>query len=347
VQIIFNILLNIPLTDFKGEVAALLAAGLWAVASVVYGRLGQRIPPLQLNLLKGIIAIALLTITIFVRREFFPTVTIVPLSLLLLSGVIGIGLGDLAFLAAINSFGARRTLLMGTLAPPMTAIIAQIFLQEKLNVNAWCGILLTIVGVAWVVTERLPDTSGNSSTQLLRGINFGLLAAIANAIGGVLSRAALANSSIPPLWASLFRLIAGVLILLPLVWLSWRRGYNKVTQTCPPVPPRSATPHQPFNTRVGKFEQFSSRGKIILSELQSTRVILATCFAAFCGTYLGIWLQQTAIKFTAAGIALTLLQTSPLFIMPLAICMGEKVSTRAIAGVVIAIAGIGLLFYLR
>ncbi|MBW4568599.1 MAG: DMT family transporter [Tolypothrix carrinoi HA7290-LM1] len=310
-QIIFNIFLNIPLTDFKGEVAALLAAGFWAVASVVYGRLGQRIPPLQLNLLKGIIAIALLTITIFVRREFFPILTIVPLSLLLLSGIVGIGLGDLAFLAAINSFGARRTLLMGTLAPPMTAIIAQIFLQEKLNVNAWCGILLTIVGVAWVVTERLPDSSGNSSTQLSRGIGFGLLAAIANAIGGVLSRAALANTSIPPLWASLFRLIAGVLILLPLVWLSWRRG------------------------------------RIILSELQSTRVIIATFFAAFCGTYLGIWLQQTAIKFTPAGIALTLLQTSPLFIMPLAICMGEKVSFRAIAGVVIAIAGIALLFYLR
>lgn len=310
-QIIFNIFLNIPLTDFKGEVAALLAAGLWAVASVVYGRLGQRIPPLQLNLLKGIIAIALLTITIFVRKEFFPILTIVPLSLLLLSGIIGIGLGDLAFLVAINSFGARRTLLMGTLAPPMTAIIAQIFLQEKLTVNAWCGILLTIVGVGWVVTERLPDKCGSSSTQLWRGIGFGLLAAIANAIGGVLSRAALANTSIPPLWASLFRLIAGVLILLPLVWLSWRRG------------------------------------RIILSELQSTRVILATCFAAFCGTYLGIWLQQTAIKFTAAGIALTLLQTSPLFIILGAICIGEKVSFRAIAGVVIAIAGIGLLFYLR
>ncbi len=300
-----------PLPDLKGEVAALSAAGLWAVASVVYGRLGQRIPPLQLNLLKGIIAIALLTITICLRGEFLPNIAFVPLCLLLLSGVIGIGLGDLAFLAAINSFGARRTLLMGTLAPPMTAIIAQIFLQEKLNVSAWSGILLTIVGVGWVVTERLPDTKDNSSMQLSRGIGFGLLAAIANAIGGVLSRAALANSSIAPLWASLFRLIAAVLILLPLIWLSWRRG------------------------------------RIILSELQSTRVILATCFAAFCGTYLGIWLQQTAIKFTAVGIALTLLQTSPLFIMPLAICMGEKVSLRAIAGVGMAIAGIALLFYLR
>lgn len=291
--------------------AALSAALLWAVASVVYGRLGQVIKPLQLNLLKGIIAIALLTITICLRGEFVANIAPIPLCLLLLSGVIGIGLGDLAFLAAINSFGARRTLLMGTLAPPMTAIIAQIFLAERLNISAWYGCGLTVLGVAWVVTEKRANVSDISSTQLGQGIGFGLLAAITNAIGAVLSRAALADSSIAPLWASLFRLIAAVLILLPLTWLSW------------------------------------GGGRVIFSEWRSPRVLSAAFFAAFCGTYLGIWLQQTAIKFTQAGVALTLLQTSPLFVMPLAICMGEKISIRAIAGVGIAIAGIALLFYLR
>ena len=73
----------------------------------------------------------------------------------------------------------------------------------------------------------------------------------------------------------------------------------------------------------------------------------AILFAAFAGTYLGIWLQQTAIKFTAAGIALTLTNTSPLFVLPIAIWMGEQVSLRAIVGVAIAIAGIAVLFYLR
>ncbi len=73
----------------------------------------------------------------------------------------------------------------------------------------------------------------------------------------------------------------------------------------------------------------------------------AIFFAAFAGTYLGIWLQQTAIKFTAAGIAQTLGNTSPLFVLPIAIWMGEQVSLRAILGVAITIGGIGLLFYLR
>jgi drug/metabolite transporter (DMT)-like permease len=54
-------------------------------------------------------------------------------------------------------------------------------------------------------------------------------------------------------------------------------------------------------------------------------------------------LQQTAIKLTAAGIASTIMQTSPLFVIPLAIAIGEKVTWRAIAGVIIAIVGIGIL----
>lgn len=79
----------------------------------------------------------------------------------------------------------------------------------------------------------------------------------------------------------------------------------------------------------------------------SLQVIGTIVIAAFAGTYLGIWLQQTAIKFTAAGIASTLTNTSPIFVLPIALLLGEKVSMRAIAGVLVAISGIAVLFYLR
>lgn len=295
--------------SYKGEMAALCAAFLWAVSSVVYSRLGQRLAPLQLNLLKGTIAIAFLVLTLLLRGDFVPAIAPVSLCLLLLSGVVGISLGDTAFFVALNCLGARRALLMETLAPPMTAIIALIFLQERLSAGAWCGILLTILGVAWVVTERV--SSSDRPTNLLRGVGFGLLAAIALATGAVLSRAALATTSISPLWAALLRLSAGVLVLLPWAWRGLRQS----------------------------SEQFKT--------LRSVPVVGAILFAAFAGTYLGIWLQQTAIKFTAAGIALTLTNTSPLFVLPIAIWMGEQVSLRAIVGVAIAIAGIAVLFYLR
>jgi drug/metabolite transporter (DMT)-like permease len=58
-------------------------------------------------------------------------------------------------------------------------------------------------------------------------------------------------------------------------------------------------------------------------------------------------LQQISLKFTEAGIAKSLGATSPLFVLPLAIWMGEVVSLRAILGVLVALAGVGLLFSFR
>jgi drug/metabolite transporter (DMT)-like permease len=59
---------------------------------------------------------------------------------------------------------------------------------------------------------------------------------------------------------------------------------------------------------------------------------------------MGISLQQFAFKFANTGVAQTLLSTSPLFILPITVALGEKVSLRAVAGVVVALAGIAMLF---
>lgn len=79
----------------------LLVCGL--LFSIIYSRLWQRIPPLKLNLFKGAIAITLLVLTMFLRNDFLPTITPVPLCLLL-SGVVGISIGNTAFFAALNCF---------------------------------------------------------------------------------------------------------------------------------------------------------------------------------------------------------------------------------------------------
>lgn len=295
------------MSNLTGEFAALSAAFLWAIASVIYSRVGQQIHPLELNLFKGAIAVVLLLFTILISGDVLPALAFDNYFLLILSGMLGIGLGDSAFLTALKYLGARRTLLMETLAPPMTAVLALFFLQEQLSFAAWCGIIATILGVVWVLSERVPGTSTYHSTYLLRGIGFGILAAIALSTGAVLSRAVFATTSISSLWAALLRLTGGLLILIP--WVSVKR-HSQV-------------------------------------KLPTLRVISAIFLASFAGTYLGIWLQQTAIKFTAAGIALTLTNTGPLFVLPIAAAMGERISLRAIAGVGIAIMGIAILFYLR
>jgi len=294
------------LANFTGELAALGAAFLWALATAAYSNIGQHIPPRELNLVKGIIAIVMLLITLILRGDLLTAIEPLALGLLLLSGVIGIGLGDTAYLESLKRLGARRTLLLEMLAPPLAGLIALIFLGEKLGFSAWSGIALTLLGVTWVVTERVPSEP-NSPTNLLRGVIFGLLAALAQASGAVLSRAALTRTGISPLWSTLLRLAAGALTLL--IWLP-------LTQ-------------QP----VGRW----------LKHQHSKQLWRVIIFATFTGTYLGIWLQQTSLKFTNAGIAQTLLATSPLFVLPIVARRGEAISLRAIVGILVALGGIGLL----
>ena len=299
------------LEQYKGELAALLAAFLWAAASTVYSRLGPMIPPLELNLLKGVVAIAFLILTLAIQGEWLPDLNWVAIGFLLTSGIFGIGIGDTAFFRAINLLGARQTLLLKTLTSPLVALLALIFLQETLTQTDWCGILLTLLGIAWVISERVSATT-DTTNHFLQGIGWAIVATLGDATGAILSRAALTQSNIIPMWSTLLRLSAGVLVLL--LWMLLKgRGANF--------------------TPLGKGGWGGS-----------SKLLGIIAITAFFSTYLGIFLQQTALKFTAAGIAQTLGATSPLFVLPFAIWMGDKVSLRAFLGVLIALAGVGLLF---
>lgn len=289
----------------RGEVAALTAAFLWALSTVMFGRLGKSLSPLVLNLAKGSIAIALIAVTLLLRQNLQPQMPPAAIFWLMLSGVVGIGLGDTAYFKSINYLGARRALLMECLAPPLTALMALIFLRESLSAIAWGGILLTIGGVAWVISERLP-AAAERFVNLRAGVLWSVLAQLGQASGAVMSRGALANTEVDPLWSGLLRLVAGGIVIMILV---------------------------------------GSRGHVgaQLQPLRSRQLLPMLVLAAFLGTYLAIWLQQVAFKFTPAGIAQAMLATSPLFVLPIAAILGDRITGRAVLGVLVAIGGIWLL----
>ena len=185
--------------QYPGETAALTAAFLWALSSIVYSLLGRKIPPLQLNFLKGMIAIAFLVITILWQGNRQVDFSLLPVIFLALSGIVGIGLGDTAYFSALNNLGARRTLLMENLSPVMSAFLALVFLGEQLSIKSWCGILLTLLGVAWVISERSPVAIESKQTWR-KGIVWGIIAAVTSSIGAVFSRFALVESDISPLF---------------------------------------------------------------------------------------------------------------------------------------------------
>lgn len=294
---------------FGGETAALGAACLWAAATMCFRRIGQVIPPLRMNLLKNLLAALMLAATLLATGEWPSGIETGAVALFLVSGAVGIGFGDSAYFGALRTLGARRSLLMLVLAPPLTAILSSLFLDETLAAGAWLGVLATTAGVAWVISERT-SASGPAAPVSLRGIGLGAMAVIGQSAGSVLSHAAFMQFEVGAMSSAWWRLTGGTLAVL----------------------------------LVLPFERVQVPSAVDRPSVVSLFPLIG--FTVFIGTYLGLWLQQLSLKLASAGVAQTLLSTSPLFVLPMAAWAGEPVSPRAVAGALLAVAGAGLLFWL-
>ena len=293
---------------FAGEIAALAAAFIWAVATMIYARTGNQSPALFLNLVKGTIAVAMLSLTVLILGETCPDLTVSQWLWLAGSGIVGISIGDSAYFSAIKRVGPSQTLLVESLAPPLTGVLALCFLHEAIGFWAWAGIFLTMSGILWVVTEHQPQQKSLN----LPGLGFAALAALCQATGMVMSRQVMVTSGITPLWAALIRLAAASLVL-----------WTVLPVLKPEVVLRRACWRSIGTARNG-WTFFT--------------------LAVFLGTFLGIWLQQAALKLTGAAIAQTLISVSPLFALGLAVLFGHKVSRRSVIGALVTLAGVALFF---
>lgn len=206
--------------EITGQLAALLGASFWAVATILYHRAGSHFSPLQMNLVKGVIATPLLlVISLFLGSSL--TITY-GLWLLALSGIIGITIGDSCHFAALRRLGPWHAMLLEYLAPPLAAFMAWLFLADSLSAIEITGAVVTLSGVLWVVTEKAPD---KKPTLSLTGILFGCGAALCQATGLVMAFSVLQSEQMNAIDAAFVRLAAGSVLLAVIVGLSQRGAY--------------------------------------------------------------------------------------------------------------------------
>ncbi|MGB0766915.1 MAG: DMT family transporter [Phycisphaeraceae bacterium] len=300
-----------------GLVAATTAAMFWAVSVVLYRRVGRVMPPVLLNMSKGLIAVGLLSVVLAVDWLAFETrpwsMSWPLLGLMALSGVIGIGLGDTLFFAGLNRMGARRVLLLFTINPVITVLIAWALMDEPLTWLQIAGVAFTCGGVAWVIAEgNAPGSDGHVDPL---GVVFGIGAATCQAAGYLLSRHVLLVAEMTPAASAWVRLLAGSLVLV--AFLPMDRLLKDPGGHAHHHPDRPSKP-QAYAMFIG---------------------------ALLLGTVGGIWLMQVSAKHAdKAGVAATLLSTSPLFVLPIVALLGERLSSRAILGAVVTVGGVAMLF---
>ncbi|MBF0216944.1 MAG: DMT family transporter [Candidatus Omnitrophica bacterium] len=187
-----------------GYSAALLSGFAWALGSILFRNLGEKITPLGLALGKSLIGVVYLgAVMLVVGLEPVDPASLVMLSV---SGVIGIAIGDTLFFRALNTLGPRLTVMIGTLGPVVTVAMAVILLGERPSLLSWSGICMVIAGVTWVVLESLPEDG--SAVDKRRGVKYALLATVCMSSGIIFAKLGLTEGS--PLQAAFIRLAAGI-----------------------------------------------------------------------------------------------------------------------------------------
>jgi drug/metabolite transporter (DMT)-like permease len=302
-----------------GELAALGTAVCFSASSIFFSQAGKRYGPLVSNRLRLVVAILLLGITHWI---VFGKPIPVDASLsrwlwLGSSGIVGLAIGDLFLFQAYVLLGARLGLLFLSLAPALAAVLAWLFLGERLDAGSIVGITVTLAGIAWVVLESNPGKKppadqepGSHSQGYSRGILAGLLAAAGQAIGVVLAKNGL-GGNFPALSGNVIRMTAAFIAL-------W--GVTVIQRQV------IATIRQANNSRSGMY--FVLGGSIL-------------------GPLIGVSLSLFSIQHTNVGIASTIIALPPVFLLPVGhFVFKERISRRAVAGTLLAIAGVTLLFWL-
>ncbi|MGC8864602.1 MAG: DMT family transporter [Bacteroidales bacterium] len=291
-----------------GELAALFTAFLWTGTALAFEIASKRLGSLTVNFLRLSLAfVYLLIFNALYRGLPFPTDAGWHAWIwLLLSGLAGFVFGDFFLFSAFRVMGARTTMLIQTLVPPITAFIGWLVLGEVMSLKNVLGMLLTMSGIALVI---LDVSNGNGRPRFnfpLRGILYAMAGALGQATGLILSKYGMGSYN--PFAATQIRIIAGIAGFLVIVL-------------------------------------FRSHWWQIEASIKDKKGMRALVLGSILGPFLGVSFSLMAIQKTQAGIASTLMGLTPVLILiPSALIFKQKITTREILGAIISVAGASLFF---
>ena len=296
--------------QYAGEIAAMGTVLCWTGSSLCFEAAGKRIGSLLVNIIRMVVAAALLGLTVTITRgspipwDFPPDAWF----WLGLSGLIGFTLADMMLFQAFVEIGPRVATLIMTLAPPLTALIGWLFLGETYAPLQWLGIAVTLAGIAWVVVDGMRLSGGpaaNARHITVRGTLLSVGAAIGQAITVVMSKHGMGN--LDPFAATQIRVIAGTVgfAVLFLVIGFWPRVWRS---------------------------------------LSDRRAMGLTALGALIGPFLGVSLLMVSLHYISTGITATFTALVPVTLIPIVIVIHkERISTGSILGTLLAVAGVSLL----
>ncbi len=301
--------------NYFGEIAALLTALSWTVTSMSFESAGKKVGSLAVNLIRLVIAFILYSVFSWITRgTLFPfdagRERILWLSL---SGLVGFVIGDLFLFQAFVVVGARISMLIMALSPPITALAGWLMLGEMLTPMNWVGMIVTMTGISIVILKRQNSTDPESKRKKIKaaysipGISLAFGGAIGQGVGLVISKKGMGDFD--AFASAQIRVLTGI-IGFAILFVFMKR-YSRVW-----------------------------------AALKNRAAMKRIWLGAFFGPFLGVSFSLLAVQHTQAGIAATIMAIVPVLIIPPAIILfREKVNWKEIFGAIVTVAGVAVFFF--
>ena len=223
----------------------------------------------------------------------------------MISGVIGIGIGDSLYITSLKLIGTRKTLTVEALSPIFSSILGSILIKEILPIKTWFGILIVSISLIGVATEKSIILDNKKSVNVNKlGFLYALLSVFCAVIAAVLSRIVLINSNLNTLQTTEIRLLSSLIFLLFALKFKFIKSINNLS--------------------------FKNKKSLV--------------YATLLGTNLGIVLQQNVFQLLPIGLGWTLLSTSPVFSLFFAKAEGDRFTLRSLFFTATIIIGITIMF---
>ena len=297
------------MSTYIGEIAGIATSLFYAFNAVFITNAAQKVGAVISNRMRIVFAfIYLIVINLILFHQPLPfDASPDRWTWLSLSGIIGLALGDAFLFQSYLLVGPRLGILLLSLSPIVGALEAWIIFGEILRIGQIIGIALPLGGIVWVILEQ-----GNGKTQVSRhaliGILFGVLSAVFQATGYVFSKQGMAGD-FSPFQGNAIRMLAAALALGLMVIL--QKEVKKDIETL----------------------------KVNSSAIKNLAI------AALIGPVLGVSSSLLAVQHAEVGVASTLTSLSPIFMLPVSyFIFKEKLGWQAIAGTILAMAGVAILF---
>ena len=296
-----------------GEIAALFTAISWGFTAIFIASASKVIGSQRVNRIRIALATILLMIAHLILQNQLLPLDAAPERWfwLGLSGIVGLIIGDGFLFQSYVLIGPRLGMLIMASVPIISTIFAWIFLGETLSITKVIGILIILTGIAIVIQERYNGKESNRNrNNFILGILAGFGGAFGQAIGLILAKQGL-TGDFPSISGVVIRMLISTIII-------WVIALIK-------------------QDALATIQKSTSDWKV------SKAIIAGT----FVGPFIGVWLSLYSIQSTYVGIASTLMALTPIFMLPLARWIyKEKITIIAIAGTILSIIGIAVIFVL-